>query len=97
MQYFKNGCAVVARKRTFLLCRIKVVMFQLMIKVATVKPTILVLSAFTLPRYSGASINEFAPYGFRKFPVTVAKSIYQESSITWYLRKCRKNNCSGME
>ena len=61
IQYFKKGCAVVARNLMCLVWSMNVVMFQLMIKPATAKPTKAVLSALTLPKYSGASISESAP------------------------------------
>lgn len=83
MQNFKNGCAVVARNFICRLCNIKVVMFQLIIKAPTDKPTKKALSALTLPRYSGASINVSAPYGFKKWPLIVAKRMAQNNSKTW--------------
>jgi hypothetical protein len=49
MQYFKKGWAVVARNLICRVCSMNVVMFQLMIKPATAKPTKAVLNALTLP------------------------------------------------
>jgi hypothetical protein len=83
IQNFRNGCAVVARNFMCFVCKIKVVMFQLIINTPTANPTIAILSAFTFERYSGARKRELAPYGCRKFPLTVAKSIYQKMSNTW--------------
>ena len=77
IQYFRNGCAVVARNFTFLLCRIKVVIFQLITKMPNAKPTIAVLSEVILPKYSGARKRELAPNVNIKSPETVAISIYQ--------------------
>src|SRR6476469_7440424 len=61
IQNFKKGCAVVARNFMCFVCKIKVVMFQLIINTPTAKPTIAMLSAFTLARYSGARKRELAP------------------------------------
>jgi hypothetical protein len=61
IQYFKNGCAVVAKKLINLLCKIKVVMFQLITNTPMATPTIAELKKLTLPKYSGAKNNETAP------------------------------------
>jgi hypothetical protein len=88
---------VVARKRRLLLCKIKVVIFQLIIKMPTANPTMAVLIAVTSPKYSGARNRESAPKVRIKFPVTVANKIYQKTRNTWYFRKCNRNNCKGIE
>ena len=62
MQYFKKGCAVVAKNKICLLCKIKVVIFHPIINTATEKPTIVVLRRLTWPKYSGAKNKELAPY-----------------------------------
>jgi hypothetical protein len=97
MQYFRKGLAVVARNLQYPACRIKVVMFQLIINIAMEKPTIAALRAFTLPIYSGPRNNELAPKLFMKVPLTVLKRINQKMRNTWYFRKCNKNNCIGNE
>ena len=61
MQYLRKGLVVVARNLKCLLNKMKVVIFQLMIKTAVAAPTIAVLSVFTCPKYSGARKREFAP------------------------------------
>ena len=48
-QYFRNGFESVARKRKRLLCKIKVVIFQLIIKTAAAIPVIAAPPAFTFP------------------------------------------------
>jgi hypothetical protein len=87
IQYFKKGCAVVARKRKYLLNKKKVVIFQLMIKIPTAKPTIAVLNALIFPKYSGPRNKEFAPNARMKLPPTVENKIYQKTRNTWYLRR----------
>jgi hypothetical protein len=83
IQYFKKGCAVVARNRTTLLCRIKVVMFQLMINTPMATPTIAELKKLTLPMYSGARNKDTAPKLLMKLPAMVANNIYQNTKNIW--------------
>ena len=61
IQYFKKGLLVVAKNLNRLLCRIKVVMFQLIIKTPRATPTMAALKAFTLPKYSGEKKSASAP------------------------------------
>ena len=61
IQYFKKGLFVVAKNLKRLLCKIKVVMFQLIIKTPSATPTMAALSAFTLPKYSGEKNSASAP------------------------------------
>ena len=61
MQYFKNGLEVAAKNLNLLVCKIKVVMFQLIKKTPTPTPTKAALRAFTLPKYSGTKNKESAP------------------------------------
>ena len=56
-QYFKKGFELVARKRKRLLCKMKVVIFQLIIKTPVAIPVMAAPPALTLPRYSGARNN----------------------------------------
>src|SRR5882757_1551814 len=87
IQYFKNGFDVVAKNLLRLLCKIKVVTFQLIIKTPMATPTITALSTFTLPRYSGAKNSASAPKLFINPLLMVLVSKYQNISNTWYLRK----------
>ena len=61
MQYFRKGLVVVARKRKWRLNRIKVVIFQLIIKIPVAIPTKAVLIGLTFPRYSGDRNSAAAP------------------------------------
>src|SRR6185437_11135081 len=61
MQYFRKGLPVVARKRKCREKRIKVVIFQLMMKMPVAMPTIEELIGLTWPRYSGDRKRAFAP------------------------------------
>jgi hypothetical protein len=61
IQYFKNGLDVVAKNLQRLLCKINVVIFQLIIKIPMAIPVIAALSALTLPKYSGAKNKASAP------------------------------------
>src|SRR3990170_8529093 len=97
MQYFKNGFVVVTRNRKYRLNRIKVVMFQLIIKTARENPTSPVLIKLTLPRYSGARYNESTPYVFINEPFTAPKRITQNVTSTWYFLKCSNASCTGKE
>lgn len=83
IQYLRKGCAVVAKNCMRLLCKIKVVIFQLMINTPEVTPTIDVLNGLIFPKYSGAKNNEWAPNVFIKLPPTVAKRIYQKRRNIW--------------
>jgi hypothetical protein len=83
IQYFKNGCAVVAKNRTTLLCRINVVIFQLMMNTPMATPTITELKKLTLPMYSGARNNDTAPKLLIKLPAIVANNIYQNTKNIW--------------
>ena len=78
-QYFKKGFELVAKKRKRLLCKIKVVIFQLIIKIPVATPVIAAPAAFTFPRYSGARNKVLAPNIFKKCPVIVKKSINQKN------------------
>jgi hypothetical protein len=82
IQYFKKGWAVVAMNLRFLLCRIKVAIFQPMINTPIANPTIAVLIGVTASKYSGARYKLEAPKVAIKLPVTVAKRIYQNSRST---------------
>jgi hypothetical protein len=97
IQYFKKGWAVVAKNFRFLLCRIKVVIFHPMINTPMANPTMAVLMGVTASKYSGARYKLEAPKVAMKFPVTVAKRIYQNNRSTWYFLKCNKHNCTGKE
>ena len=97
MQYFKKGLVVAERKRKYLLNKIKLEIFQLIINMPTAAPTIAELIEFTLPRYSGARNNESAPKVFINVPFMVLNMMNQNSSNTWYFLKCRNTNCTGKE
>jgi hypothetical protein len=97
MQYFKNGFVVAARKRKCLLNRINVAIFQLMINIPILAPTIAELKELTFPRYSGARNKESAPKVFIKLPLMVLNITNQKSSRTWYFLRCRNTNCMGKE
>jgi hypothetical protein len=60
-QYFKKGCELVAKKRNLPLCKIKVVIFQLIINIPVATPVIAAPAAFTVPKYSGARNKVLAP------------------------------------
>jgi hypothetical protein len=60
-QYFKNGWVVVAKNLQRLLCKMNVVMFQLIINTPMAMPTMAALHTFTLPIYSGAKNKASAP------------------------------------
>ena len=87
IQYFKNGWVVVARNLICLACKIKVVMFQLIINMATAAPTKERLKAFTFPRYSGYRYSMCAPKRCIKSPLTVLNNINQNTNSTWYRLK----------
>src|ERR1700757_227431 len=97
IQYFKNGFEVVAKNLNRLLCKMKVVMFQLIKNTPMATPMIAALNAFTLPRYSGTKNKASAPKLCIKPLLMVLASNNQNSSMTWYLRKCKTNNCIGKE
>jgi hypothetical protein len=96
-QYFKNGLELVARKRNLPLCKIKVVIFQLIIKMPVATPVIAAPAAFTVPRYSGARNNVLAPKNSIKFPDMVKKRMSHKTNKTWDFLKCSSNNCIGNE
>jgi hypothetical protein len=81
-QYFKKGFVVVAKNLNRILCKINVVMFQLIINIPVATPVMAAPAAFTLPRYSGARNNALAPKIFIKLPVTKRKRINQKMSST---------------
>lgn len=86
-QYFKKGFVLVAKKRKRCVCKMKVVIFQLIIKTPVATPVIAALAAFTFPRYSGARNNALAPNNFIKCPVIVKKRMHQKISSTWAFLK----------
>jgi hypothetical protein len=87
IQNFRKGLVVVARNLKCLLKRIKVVMFQLMMKTPIAKPTITVLKKLTSPRYSGARYSESTPYACMKEPFTALNNINQNNISTWNFLK----------
>jgi hypothetical protein len=87
IQYFRNGVAVVAKNLYRLLCKINVVMFQLITKTATEIPTRAALMALTFPKYSGARNNALAPKFFIKWPPIVLNKISHNTNKTWYFLK----------
>ena len=95
MQYFKKGLEVVARKLKRLLCKIKVVIFQLIIYTPNASPVIKAPSIFTDPRYSGVKNKASAPNIFIKVPSITLNRSHQKISNTWYFLKCKMNNCTG--
>jgi len=82
IQYFKKGFDPVAKNLKRMLCKVKVVIFQLMIKMPVAIPVIAAPAAFTFPRYSGARNNPLAPKISIKFPVRVKKRISQKNNNT---------------
>jgi hypothetical protein len=97
IQYLKKGYWVAAKNVKCLLNKINVVMFQHIMNTPMEIPIIAALIEFTLPKYSGAKNKALAPKVFMKLPLTMAKSIYQKTSITWYFLKWRKTSCTGNE
>ena len=87
MQYFKNGFEVVAKNLHRLLCKIKVVTFQLIINIPMAIPVIAAPKAFTLPKYSGAKNKASAPKVFMKPLLIVLASKYQNTNNTWNFLK----------
>jgi hypothetical protein len=87
----------VARKRNRPLCKINVVIFQLMINIPVQIPVIAAPAAFTFPRYSGARNKVLAPKDFIKIPETVKKRISHKINNTCDFLKCSSNNCIGNE
>src|ERR1700689_1617092 len=83
MQYFKKGFVVVAKKRKCLLNKIKVVIFQPIIKTPVAAPTTPALMLFTLPKYSGARNNAYAPKDCINPPLMVLNNTYQKINNTW--------------
>ena len=96
-QYFKKGYCVAARKVKCRLKRMKVVTFQHIMKMPIAIPTMAAPNAFTFPIYSGARKRASAPNDFINAPPTTLNRAIQKISKTWYLRKCRKSNCTGKE
>lgn len=92
MQYLRNGYCVAARKVKCLLNKMKVVMFQHMIKTPIDIPTMAQLIELTLPRYSGARNSASAPKLFMNVLLTTLNMMNQIASKTWYFLKCRKIN-----
>ncbi len=80
MQYFKNGLEVVAKNLNSLLCKIKVVICQLMIKIPIAMPMINVLSGFTFPIYSGDRKSASAPTVLKKSLLIMMTNKYQNTS-----------------
>jgi hypothetical protein len=97
MQYFKKGFDAVAKNLNRLLCKMKVVTFQLIKKIPMATPMMAALKAFTLPKYSGTKNNASAPKLCIKPLSIVLANNNQNNKITWYLRKCKTNNCIGKE
>ena len=97
MQYFKKGYWVAAKKVKWRLNKIKVATFQHIINTPMEIPIMAALIEFTFPKYSGAKNKALAPNVFMKLPLTAAKRIYQNTSITWYFLKCKKTSCTGNE
>ena len=87
MQYLRKGLVVVAKNLQRLLCKIKVVMFQLIIKIPQATPVINAPNMLTDPRYSGAKNKASAPKFFIKLLLMVLKRIDQNNSSTWYFLK----------
>lgn len=82
MQYFKKGLVVADKKRKYLLNKINVAIFQLIINMPMEAPTIAMLNAFTFPKYSGPRKSESAPKVFMKEPFTTLNSMNQNTSNT---------------
>jgi len=61
MQYFKKGFVVAAKNLNLLVCRMNVVIFQLIKKTPMAIPTNAALITFTVPIYSGTKNNASAP------------------------------------
>jgi len=87
IQYFKKGLVVVARKRKCRLNKIKVVIFQLMMKMPIAMPTIPELTPFKLPIYSGDKNRESKPKELMKLPFTAPNKISQKTSRIWNFLK----------
>src|SRR5579862_6760952 len=83
MQYFRKGLVVVARNRKCRLNKINVVIFQLIINTPVAAPTTPALMLFTLPRYSGARNNAYAPKDSINPALTVLNKMYQKNNNTW--------------
>ena len=83
IQYFKKGLDVVAKNLNWLLCKINVVIFQLIIKIPVATPTIAMLNPFTFPRYSGARKRESAPKVLIKSPCIALTKMNQKTRSNW--------------
>src|SRR5580704_3283333 len=95
MQYFRNGLVVVAKNRKCRLNKMNVVMFQLMMKMPVAAPTTAVLMLLTLPKYSGARNNAYAPNDCIKPPLIVLNKMYQKNNNTWNFLMCSITSCMG--
>jgi hypothetical protein len=80
MQYFKKGLEVVAKNLNSLLCKIKVVICQLMMKIPIAMPTINVLNGLTFPIYSGDRKSASAPTELKKSPLIMMTNKNQNTS-----------------
>jgi hypothetical protein len=96
-QYFKKGFELVAKKRNRPLCKINVVISQLIINIPVATPVIAPPAAFTFPKYSGARNKVFAPNEPIKCPETVRKSISHKIKSTCDFLKCSSSNWMGNE
>ena len=90
IQYFKNGYWVAAKKVKCLLNKIKVVMFQHIMKTPMAMPIMAKEIELTLLKYSGARNKASAPKLFMKALFTTLNMSIQKMSNTWYFLKCRK-------
>ena len=61
MQYFRKGFDVAAKNLNRLVCRMKVVIFQLIKNTPIAIPTSIALIIFTVPIYSGTKNKATAP------------------------------------
>ena len=80
IQNFRNGFDVVARKRKYLLNRIKQVIFQLIIKIPIAMPTNAAAKKSIFPKYSGARKRESTPYFVMNLFPTDKKRINQNTN-----------------
>src|SRR4249920_1968864 len=78
MQYFKKGVEAVAKNLNRLVCRINVVIFQLIKNTPIAIPTVAALNAFTFPKYSGTKNRASAPKLFKKPLLMVLANITQK-------------------
>ena len=92
MQYLRNGLVVVAKNRKCRLNKIKVVIFQLIMKMPIEAPTMAAPAGLTEPRYSGARKRESAPNDFIKPLATTLNKRYQKIRSTWNFFRCRNTS-----